>query len=130
MTFRRSFLVPAVIVVGVAGALGSCATVPQRSGIRGHTNVDGGCPVIIESTSCRDIPLPARISIKDSRGTTVAETSSNDQGEFRMDLPPGPYEVRAVNLTGAPLPSALPEHVVVGTGTFTDVIVTFDSGVR
>ncbi|MEO8220523.1 MAG: carboxypeptidase-like regulatory domain-containing protein [Specibacter sp.] len=102
----------------------------MTSGISGHTTVDAGCAVTIDSTPCGEVPLPARISITDAAGTTVRETISNDQGEFRVELPSGTYELHAVNLTGAPLPSAVPEHVVVETGTFTEIRMEFDSGVR
>lgn len=92
--------------------------------------VDGGCPEVINPTPCSDIPLPARVSIKDSSGTSVGEATSNDQGEFRIELPPGTYQIHPENLTGAPLPEAPPENVTVKSGTFTEVRIQFDSGVR
>jgi hypothetical protein len=114
----------------LAGSLASCTTASVTSGITGHTAVVGGCVETPESTPCPVEPLPARISILDAKGGKIGETTSNDKGEFRMELPAGTYEIRAVNLMGAPLPTALPAHVVVTTGAFTDVAVAFDSGVR
>jgi hypothetical protein len=114
----------------LAGLLASCTTAAVASGITGHTVVVGGCVETLESTPCAEEPLPARISILDAKGGKVGETTSNDKGEFRMDLPAGTYEIHAVNLAGAPWPTALPAHVVVTAGAFTDVGLTFNSGVR
>ena len=96
----------------------------------GHVTVDAGCPEMMASTPCPDIPLPARITVKDRSGTTVREATSNDQGEFRLELPAGTYELQAANLSGAPMPSAPPQDVVIKAGSFTEVKVAFDSGVR
>lgn len=130
MRFLLRSLDSLVIAVCLAGTLGSCARESAKSGISGHTSLSAGCEETIESTPCGEVPLPARIRIVDALGATVRETTSNGRGEFREELPPGTYELHAVNLTGTPLPSALPEHVVVGTGAFTEVNVRFDSGVR
>lgn len=119
-----------VIAACMAGTLGACAGEPVKSGISGRTTLSVGCEETIEATPCGEVPLPARIRFRDGIGATVRETTSNNQGEFREELPPGTYELYAVNLTGTPLPSAPPEHVVVGPGTFTEVSVKFDSGVR
>jgi hypothetical protein len=84
----------------------------------------------MDSTPCPHIALPAHITIRDRSGTTVREATSNDQGEFQLELPAGTYELRAANLSGAPMPSAAPQDVVIKAGSFTEVKVTFDSGVR
>ncbi|WP_160142450.1 carboxypeptidase-like regulatory domain-containing protein [Arthrobacter sp. SLBN-100] len=114
----------------MAGMLASCATGPSNSGIKGHVTVDAGCPEIINATPCTAIPLPARITIRDAAGTMVRETTANDQGDFQLELQPGTYQLHAVNPSGAPMPSAPPENVVVEAGSFTEVKVAFDSGVR
>lgn len=120
----------AFITLFAAGMLASCATGTSSSGIKGHVTVDAGCPEIIDATPCPAIPLKARITIRDAAGTTVRETTTNDQGDFQLELQPGTYELHAENLSGAPMPSAPPENVVVKAGSFTEVKVTFDSGVR
>ncbi|WP_307088230.1 carboxypeptidase-like regulatory domain-containing protein [Arthrobacter sp. B2I5] len=84
----------------------------------------------MDSTPCPDIPLPAHITVKDRSGTTVGEATSNDQGEFRLELQAGTYELQAANLSGAPMPSAPSQDVVIKEGSFTEVRVAFDSGVR
>lgn len=129
MRSQLRFLESVVIAVCAAGVLGSCA-VPAKSGINGHVTVDAGCPETIDSTACAEIPLPAQIRLKDASGATVGETTTNDQGEFQLELPAGTYELHASNLAGLTLPAAPPEQVVVATGSFTEVKVSFDSGVR
>ncbi|MET1086756.1 MAG: carboxypeptidase-like regulatory domain-containing protein [Arthrobacter sp.] len=114
----------------VAAALASCVTGPSHSGIKGHVTVDAGCPETINSTPCTAVPLPARITIRDAAGVTVQETNTDEHGDFQLELQPGTYELRAANLSGAPMPSAPPEDVAVKAGSFTEVKVEFDSGVR
>lgn len=58
----------------------------------------------------------------------AVETGSD--GAFQMVLPPGSYDVRGENLTGAPYPAAMPVPVSVRANEFAAVTVVFDSGVR
>ena len=60
----------------------------------------------------------------------MGETTSNEHGEFSLDLEPGDYQLTATNMTGSPLPSALPVTVTVRPDNVTTVTITFDSGVR
>lgn len=120
----------AFITLFLAGMLASCATGPSDSGIKGHATVDAGCPEIMNATPCTVMPLRARITLRDAAGTTVRETTTNDQGHFQLELQPGTYELHAENLSGAPMPSAPPQNVIVEAGSFTEVKVAFDSGVR
>lgn len=130
MAIALRLLGSAVITACLAGTLVACAAGPADSGIKGHVTVDAGCPEVRESTPCPEIALPARITVRDRSGTTVREATSNNQGEFQLKLPAGTYELRAANLSGAPMPSAAPLDVVVKAGSFTEVKVSFDSGVR
>lgn len=130
MRFLRLFRGSVVVTICTAVISASCAAGPAGSGIRGHVTVDAGCPEIMESTPCRRVRLTARLTIRDIAGTMVRDASSNDKGEFQLELPAGTYELHAANLTGAPLPYAPPQEVVVKIGSFTEVNVAFDSGVR
>jgi hypothetical protein len=80
--------------------------------------VDGGCPESKNAEPCPDKPLAARVTVVNSDGEPVGETTSNDGGNFRLELPPGNYELHPANLTGAPLPEASPEYVTVRAGNF------------
>lgn len=102
----------------------------QSSGITGVTVVDTGCLVIPEEEDCPDRPLPARIVVADTEGEVVGRIASDQTGEFELALPPGDYRVQASNMEGAPLPSAEEMPVTVRQDEFTQVTISFDSGIR
>lgn len=119
-----AMVVVAMLIACGAGPLGS-------SGISGHTVVDAGCPVLQETEStCPDQPLSARLTVTGPNGQAIAETISNEHGEYRINLPPGDYTITPSNLNGAPLPYATPMQATVHEGAFTELEVKFDSGVR
>lgn len=60
----------------------------------------------------------------------VAAVETGADGQFRIPLAPGDYELRGENLTGAPVPTAMPVPVTVMGGEFAQITVRFDSGVR
>ncbi|WP_208029998.1 carboxypeptidase-like regulatory domain-containing protein [Streptomyces cyanogenus] len=114
-----------------AGAHGAGSPGASDSGIKGRTMVDGGCPVVREQSPCPDRPLRARLTITSGDPErTVAETTSDSEGHFRVSLPPGTYVVRPANLTGAVTPIAQPVSVTVTSGRFTTIVIPFDSGIR
>jgi len=93
--------------------------------------VDGGCPVEIEASPCPQRPLSARITIAlAGTGAVVTTVVSDAEGRFRVGLSPGSYVLNAVNLTGAPYPRSSPVDVVVYSGSYTSVTVSFDSGIQ
>lgn len=101
-----------------------------QSGIKGTVVVDGGCPVIREDSPCPSKPLAAGISITDTNAKTVATTKSDASGHFQVSLAPGTYTANATNINGALHPIAQPVQVTVKAGVFTDVMISFDSGIR
>jgi hypothetical protein len=136
MPMRHHFVVAAIIAATtMTAACGSATDNPQTTpsvsvDIVGRTIVDGGCPVIDTASPCPPRPLSAHVSaVTPTVGTTVAETTSDSQGNFRLSVPPGTYELRARNTTGADRPIA-PTTTVTITDTPVNVTITFDSGVR
>ena len=103
---------------------------PAGSGISGITTVDAGCPALPAGETCAENPLQARVWVLDSSGRKAGETTSNERGEFSLHLPSGDYQLLATNVSGKPLPSAVPINVTVRRDEFTTVTVKFDSGVR
>jgi hypothetical protein len=59
----------------------------------------------------------------------VARISSNDEGLFQVPLPPGEYTV-APTPGGDSLPSAPPQAVSVVAGSFTEIEINYDTGIR
>jgi hypothetical protein len=125
---RRVFSIFLVLTAMVSAMLVSCSQ--PGSGISGITTVDAGCPALPADETCAEKPLQARVSVLDSSGRKAGETTSNERGEFRLHLPAGDYQLLATNVSGRPLPSALPISVTVRPDEFTTVTVKFDSGVR
>src|SRR3954447_7116259 len=119
-----------VSVLLAAAGCGGGARSPaaSSSGLTGHTVVDVGCP-LAGGDPCPTRPIRARVTITapDSR---AHEVLTDDRGAFRVPLAPGRYVLQAENLTGAPVPTALPVAVQVPDGRFAAVTIAFDSGVR
>jgi hypothetical protein len=105
---------------------------PAASGVRGRLMVDEGGPVVRENSPWPARPLQGRVlALPVGRGSgPVAEVDSDADGYFQLELAPGDYEIRSRNLTGAPVPRARPVMVHVMAGTFTDITIHFDSGIR
>jgi hypothetical protein len=106
-------------------------TPPAGTGVTGVTVVDAGCPVSRPDPVCADRPIAARLTIVDVRsGAPVATVTTGADGVFRVALPPGTYELRPANLTGAALPRPIPVTVVVPAGRYVTANVRFDTGIR
>ena len=127
----------AALLAGCCGVLCcvvSCGQADQsssRSGVTGSVVVDIGCPVLEGASSCPEVPLRARVVVLRVNSTeNVAMVETGTDGRFRILLPPGGYELRGENLTGAPVPAAMPVVATVVANEFTQVTVRFDSGVR
>jgi hypothetical protein len=100
------------------------------SGITGLVLIGPMCPVMQVGEPCPDHPFAATLIVRDSQGREVCAVSSGEDGRFQVGLPPGSYEL--VPLTGAAggLPFAASQWVAVATGQYTEVTVSYDSGIR
>lgn len=101
------------------------------SGIEGTVLSGPSCPVIQAGSPCPDRPISAPIKItrlSDGEETTV---TSDERGRFRINEPPGEYEVTPLPIDGQPLPApGEPQRVTVKAGEFAEVTVSYDSGIR
>jgi len=70
------------------------------------------------------------VVVRPPSATVVTQVVSDSDSRFRIPLPPGHYTVNSRNLNSAPLPVARPQQVDVHAGSYTEVTVHFDSGVR
>lgn len=103
---------------------------PLDSGIQGLVTIGPVCPVVQEGTACPDEPYQADIAILDEDGDEVVTFESGENGRFRVNLFPGRYTiVPASPNTGAP-PFADEQQVEVLAGSFTEVAIMYDSGIR
>ena len=133
-----------VLLQGLLGALGSlvwggsgtagrtdfitCDST-TTSGITGLVLIGPMCPVMRLDEPCPDRPFAATLIIRDSQGRELCAASSGEDGRFLVGLPPGSYEL--VPLTGpGGLPFGASQWVAVAPGQYTDVTVSYDSGIR
>lgn len=99
------------------------------SGITGLVLIGPMCQVMRVDEPCPDQPFAATLIIRDSQGRELCAISSGEDGRFVVGLPPGSYEL--LPLTGpSGLPAAASQWVAVAPGQYTDVSVSYDSGIR
>ncbi len=97
-------------------------------GIDGLVLLGPLCPVVTEENPCPDRPYAATIEVRDGGGATVTTVRSGEDGRFRIGLEPGHY--RLVPESGDPLPRAGPMDIDVPAGTWVQVTVGYDTGIR
>lgn len=121
----RTFLVAATALL-----LSACGETPT-TGVQGRTVTDVGCPTPQGSSACPEVPLRAKVTaLRAGSGESAAVVESGEDGGFLLDLPPGSYELRAENLAGGPVPTAMPLVVTVEADLLLPVTVRFDSATR
>jgi hypothetical protein len=103
---------------------------PAPSGIAGLVLIGPMCPVESLDDPCPDQPFVADLVVRDAQGAVICTTASGTDGRFRIGLPPGTYELDPQSGNVGGLPYAAPQSVAVETGQYTEVTVTFDSGIR
>lgn len=99
-----------------------------EGGIEGLVLIGPMCPVQREGQPCPDQPYQATISVLDASGRQVARAQSDAQGGFRLDLPAGDYTLRPE--PGPGIEHAGEQQVRVSAGAYTQVTISYDSGIR
>lgn len=97
-------------------------------GIEGLALIGPQCPVQSSSNPCPDLPHEARIDVLTGRGDFVVRLRSDSSGVFRVGLRPGDYLLRPER--GNPFPAVDDRAVTVMPNEFTDVVLSFDTGIR
>jgi hypothetical protein len=129
---RRLFpfvsLLPFLLLISCGSSDGGA---DSASGVRGQVLLGPTCPVVQEGSPCPDEPVEdVVVRVLGSDGETVAEATSGSDGRFELALPPGRYSLEAVVGPDGPGMFAKPVEVTVSAGTFVDVVVPVDSGIR
>ncbi|MBM4184386.1 MAG: hypothetical protein FJ207_09180 [Gemmatimonadetes bacterium] len=114
----------ALVACGASELLGPGA--PQ--GIDGMVLLGPMCPVVQVDDPCPDQPYQARIDVLTAGGAFVTSVESNAEGRFRVGLRPGAYVLAP--RSGNPFPTAGEQEALVVEGEYTDVVVSFDTGIR
>jgi len=107
----------------------SACDATATSGITGLVLIGPMCPVMQQDEPCPDHPFAATLIIRDSQGRELCAVSSGEDGRFLVGLPPAAYELLPLTEPGG-LPFAASQWVAVAPGQYTDVTVSYDSGIR
>ena len=102
---------------------------PQAAqGIDGLVLLGPMCPVQRQDDPCPDTPYEAWISVRTTGGVLVTRVRSDEEGRFRVGLRPGSYTLDPES--EGQFPTAGEQAVEVDEGVYTEVIVSFDTGIR
>ena len=110
---------------------GGGATV--TGGIKGVVLLGPTCPVerIPPDPQCADRPyITALVATTPDGSRTIAQFSSDSMGKFSVDIPPGNYVVRQAPGSSSPFPRCSSDNVTVKSGTYADLTVYCDTGIR
>jgi hypothetical protein len=105
--------------------------IPANTGIEGKVLIGPMCPVVQQGKECPDKPYQATLTVLDSNGIhKVARFQSDVEGQFRLPLAPGTYLLRPETPKNMPVPTAPEQNFTVTEGRFTQISVSYDSGIR
>ena len=126
------------LLAGCTPAAGSAypndGTVPAyanpigASGIEGQVLIGPSCPVVQVDTQCPDRPYQTTLTIKNPQGELIIQIQTDADGRFHTLLPSGNYTLHP-ETTGR-YPSAPDQDFTVNAAEFTQITVTYDSGIR
>ena len=105
-------------------------TPDSSSGIYGRVTIGPMCPVVRIGEACPDQPYQATLNIVTASGDKVAHILTNANGNFRISLTPGDYILQPRTPQNKPMPIAREQQFSVTAGRFTELLVTYDSGIR
>ena len=101
---------------------------PLTSGVKGQALIGPMCPVMREGESCPDKPYQTTLIILTLDGREVTRLETDAEGKFSINLLPGDYVLHPENGNRIPFAGDVPFTVI--ENQFTNVIITFDSGIR
>ena len=117
------------LLLAVAGCRSNELLGPNaEQGVEGIVLLGPQCPVATAQDPCPDSPYQAWIRVRRLDGGTVTRVRSGEDGRFRVGLRPGTYRLDPES--GDPLPFAMEQEVEVEAGRYTEVVVSFDTGIR
>ena len=102
----------------------------SSSGVHGQILLGPTCAVVQEGSPCPDEPVGGVEVRALTDGEAIAQTTSGGDGRFELELPPGRYTLEAVVGPDGPGMFGKPVAVTVTAGTFVEVVVPVDSGIR
>ena len=111
--------------------LSACSTLtpsPTVSGVEGQVFIGPVCPVVQPGQDCADKPYQAYLVVNKSNGREIVKVQTDEQGRFKIPLDPGEYILQPESPNV--MPTAGEQTFTVEAGKFTQVNITYDSGIR
>ena len=121
---RFALILIAVALVSCGGEGAGDGT----SGIRGRALSGPQCPVETQGSPCPPVPYQGTVVATDVESGADHTVDTDAQGRFELSLEPGTYEVSIVSESSPPF--AKPQTVTVDPGSFTEIVVAVDTGIR
>jgi hypothetical protein len=103
---------------------------PLTSGVKGQVFIGPACPVVQVDNPCPDQPYQTTLTVFTLDGQEVTRIETDAEGKFQVNLPPGDYYLHPETPANRPLPTAPDVPFTVLPNEFTNIIVTYDSGIR
>jgi hypothetical protein len=120
----KRFALALVLVASCGGAGAGDGT----SGIRGRALSGPHCPVEVQGSPCPDLPYEGTVIATNTETDEESTVETDSQGRFELSLEPGTYEVSIVSESSPPF--AKPQTVTVEPGSFAEIVVSVDTGIR
>ena len=110
--------------------LATCSTQPTttESGIEGQVFTGPMCPVVQVGQECPDQPYQATLTVNNSNGREIVKVQTDAEGRFMIPLEPGEYVLHPESPNV--MPFAAEQTFIVESGKYTQITVTYDSGIR
>ena len=123
----KKIILFALIILILTACSGTPSTSPD-SGIEGQVFIGPMCPVVQEGESCPDRPYQTTLVVASPNGDEVVQFETDEEGRFKIPLEPGSYIL--VPMSENMIPFAAEQPFTVAEGKYTELSVTFDSGIR
>lgn len=124
----KRFALALVLLAGAVVSCGGDGAGTGTSGIRGQALAGPQCPVMTEDSPCPDLPWEGTVLAIDAQTGDEFTVVTDSEGRFELSLEPGTYEVSITSESSPPF--AKPQSVVVEPGSFTEIVVSVDTGIR
>jgi hypothetical protein len=119
----------ALVLVAVAvAACGGAGSGDGTSGIRGQALAGPQCPVEIQGSPCPPVPYEGTVVATDIESGKDYTVNTDADGRFELPLEPGTYEISILSDSSPPF--AKPQSVTVEPGSFAEITVSVDTGIR
>lgn len=99
-----------------------------ESGIEGQVLIGPTCPVVQEGDKCADKPYQTTLTLLNPQGELILRFETDAEGRFKIPLPSGKYVLHP-ETTGR-YPFAAEQEFTVTTGEYTQITITYESGIR